>query len=56
MQSQIDLAMVEVEVVDMEEEVDQGMLYSQVPNKQVGGENNQGGWKWFNITIIEGLE
>ena len=21
-----------------------------------GGENNQGGWKWFDITIIRGLE
>ena len=21
-----------------------------------GGENNRGGWKWFDITIIGGLE
>ena len=28
--------------------------YSQVPNKRGGGENNQGGWKWFDITIIGG--
>ena len=21
-----------------------------------GGENNRGGWKWFDITIIRGLE
>ena len=27
------------------------LLYSRVPNKR-GGENNRGGWKWFDITII----
>ena len=27
--------------------------YSRVPNKR-GGENNQGGWKWFEIAIIGG--
>ena len=26
------------------------MEYSQVPNKR------RGGWKWFNVTIIGGLE
>ena len=26
--------------------------YSRVPNKRGGGENNRGGWKWFDITII----
>ena len=32
-------------------------LYSRVPNKRGGGENNRGGgWKWLDITIIGGLE
>ena len=31
--------------------------YSQVPNKRRGGGNNRGGgWKWFDIAIIGGLE
>ena len=29
--------------------------YSGVPNKRGGGENNRGGWKWFNITVIGGV-
>ena len=29
--------------------------YSRVPNKRGGGENNRGGWKWFDITIIRGV-
>ena len=34
------------------------LLYSRVPNKRGGGENNRGGggWKWFEIAIIGGLE
>ena len=30
--------------------------YSRVPNKRGEGENNRGGWKWLDITIIGGLE
>ena len=29
-------------------------MYSRVPNKR-GGENNRGGWKWLDITIIGGV-
>ena len=30
--------------------------YSRVPNKRGGGENNREGLKWFDVTIIGGLE
>ena len=29
-------------------------MYSRVPNIR-GGENNGGGWKWFDVTIIRGV-
>ena len=29
-------------------------MYSRVPNKRGGGENNRGGWKWLDITISGG--
>ena len=33
------------------------MRYSGVSNKRGGGgENNRGGWKWLNITVIGGFE